>query len=491
MVQNLRVSSDVEEQSGVIHIEFIRLRRSGRASSSKRTYEHMQYAKSTSSRPAKKHKCTVDEASTGGDRKKVFGIDESVDEPASNKPASDDPTTRSDTTSEASKFLEPYEADVLTSATNTQMETSDIITVFPDGCMPPMTHVDGLAILDEYFEQPVISAGPADDTASLVNYPMNSGESRVESRALEVTVDFNATRSESFLQAVEKNTVTGNESTPDLIATSADISAPGLEKGPSEAGSLFTDPTSTASSAAHINNNLLASDLQQSTLLNRAVLDESAQWLEAVSMALEKAVDVSRKPRNSVLERMDFMFTGSEFDQCTKIMTAVAENVVRRTRCMAKPELDAGQEQSRDRNQTTSHSRRLTTGNVLQHQKQSQYSHDNCLGKRDRIQIELQRILSEPDELMGNFREDSDYETALKQIEKNNADDTRNRLRQSWKETFYWPMIQRRAKMIGPLPKSSGRKTEITPQEKSAAKKLIHALGYGQSRDNVFKWTLY
>lgn len=52
-------------------------------------------------------------------------------------------------------------------------------------------------------------------------------------------------------------------------------------------------------------------------------------------------------------------------------------------------------------------------------------------------------------------------------------------------------MIQQRAKMIDPLPNPSGRKTEITPQEKAAAKKLILAMGYGKSRDNIFKWTAY
>jgi hypothetical protein len=56
---------------------------------------------------------------------------------------------------------------------------------------------------------------------------------------------------------------------------------------------------------------------------------------------------------------------------------------------------------------------------------------------------------------------------------------------------YYWPMIQQRAKTIGPLPDSSGSKTEITPQEKLAAKKLIGATGYGQSRNNIFKWAAY
>jgi hypothetical protein len=41
--------------------------------------------------------------------------------------------------------------------------------------------------------------------------------------------------------------------------------------------------------------------------------------------------------------------------------------------------------------------------------------------------------------------------------------------------------------MIGPLPNPSGRKTEITPQEKAAAKRLILVMGYGKSRDNIYK----
>jgi len=103
----------------------------------------------------------------------------------------------------------------------------------------------------------------------------------------------------------------------------------------------------------------------------------------------------------------------------------------------------------------------------------------------------MQRLLSKPEELTGEFREESDYETAIKHIEKENADDARTRLRRLWKETYYWPMIQQRAKMIGPLPNPSSRKTEITPQEKAAAKKLILAMGYGKSKDNIFKWTAY
>jgi hypothetical protein len=59
------------------------------------------------------------------------------------------------------------------------------------------------------------------------------------------------------------------------------------------------------------------------------------------------------------------------------------------------------------------------------------------------------------------------------------------------KETYCWPIIQRHASIIGPLPKSLGRKTGITPQEKDAAKRLVIALGYGYSRDSILKARLY
>jgi hypothetical protein len=113
------------------------------------------------------------------------------------------------------------------------------------------------------------------------------------------------------------------------------------------------------------------------------------------------------------------------------------------------------------------------------------------LDMRELAERELQETISEPTELTGEFREESDYENVIKQIEKENANDTRTRQRSLWKETYYWPMIQQRAKMIGPLPNPSGPKTEITPQEKIAAKRLILAIGHGTSRDNIFKWTSY
>jgi hypothetical protein len=43
--------------------------------------------------------------------------------------------------------------------------------------------------------------------------------------------------------------------------------------------------------------------------------------------------------------------------------------------------------------------------------------------------MEMKRLLSEPKEFTGEFREERDYETAIKHIKKENADDARIQLR--------------------------------------------------------------
>jgi hypothetical protein len=56
---------------------------------------------------------------------------------------------------------------------------------------------------------------------------------------------------------------------------------------------------------------------------------------------------------------------------------------------------------------------------------------------RELVERELQDTISEPTELTGEFREESDYENVIRQIKKENANDTRTRQRSLWKETYY------------------------------------------------------
>jgi hypothetical protein len=52
-----------------------------------------------------------------------------------------------------------------------------------------------------------------------------------------------------------------------------------------------------------------------------------------------------------------------------------------------------------------------------------------CLDVRELLGIELQDLLSEPAELIGEFSEESDYENTIKHIEKDNANNAKTRLR--------------------------------------------------------------
>jgi hypothetical protein len=64
-----------------------------------------------------------------------------------------------------------------------------------------------------------------------------------------------------------------------------------------------------------------------------------------------------------------------------------------------------------------------------------------CRNRRELLEIELQDILFELLELMGEFNDKNDYKNAIKHIKKENANNTRTQLRCMWKETYYWPMV--------------------------------------------------
>jgi hypothetical protein len=114
-----------------------------------------------------------------------------------------------------------------------------------------------------------------------------------------------------------------------------------------------------------------------------------------------------------------------------------------------------------------------------------------CLSMRELADRDLKDVLSEPTELMGEFKEEDEFEELIRQVDRENAHNVKKRGRALVKETYCWPIIQRHASMIGPLPESLGRKTGITPQEKDAAKRLVMALGYGHSRDSILKVRSY
>ncbi|KAM3064611.1 hypothetical protein ACMFMF_011901, partial [Clarireedia jacksonii] len=410
------------------------------------------------------------------------------------EPATNRPYINNTNTVEAPKPSDA--ADLPMSATHIQIEGGEIMSLSPDGDMFPITHGDGLNILDKYFGQSAIGLGPAKDTEGLEKWPICTAESIYHDKALEPPVVWSNT---PVALTAPRHPPTASSETSDIIdlnltITSAAMSESSCSTGSSESGSMSSSLTSYPSSETHHVNSDLAIADRQIPSVKRPILDESAQWLEHVLIELKKVDDVSRKPNSSVPGVLDDISIQGNFALCVKIMTSITENLVKCSRRIVRPVFDPTQERSREveRNKFGLYAERLTSERASRVLKQKDYADSIvCLGIRDLAEKEMQKLLSEPEELTSEFREESDYEMVIKHIEKEKADDARMQLRCLWKETYYWPMIQQRAKMIGPLPNPSGRKTEITPQEKTAAKKLILAMGYGKSRDNIFKWTAY
>jgi hypothetical protein len=68
-------------------------------------------------------------------------------------------------------------------------------------------------------------------------------------------------------------------------------------------------------------------------------------------------------------------------------------------------------------------------------------------------------ILSKATELTGEFKENDEFENLIREIDSEKTYNTKKRGRASVKETYYWPIVKQLAKLTGPLPKSSDRKT--------------------------------
>lgn len=333
------------------------------------------------------------------------------------------------------------------------------------GYIYTLDHEDGMDILDEYFSSYPLDMRPANDASALDILP--------------VVGDENVSQKES-----PKKSMSSGPST-NLLTSILDANR-----------TIETD----------IANKDLPSATIETRLTTRPILDESGHRLEDVMKALDEVDDTSRIPDSYVPGVSDSL--KSDSTDYSKILTSVAVNCVRCNRQMAKPIIDIEQERLRnfekheleritdDRQQMnmTLSARLASEINLQQYTERLRKNTENTIASldiRNLAEKELLVTISEPTELTSELKEDSDYANVIKNIEKAIANDTRTQQRSLWKETYFWPMIQQRAKMIGPLPIPPGRKTEITPQEKIAAKQLICAIGHGTCRDTVFKWTSY
>jgi hypothetical protein len=78
--------------------------------------------------------------------------------------------------------------DLPTSAIHIQIEGDEITSASPADDMFPMTHSDGFAILNEFFEQPAISSRPMSNVEGLGKWPAFTAESTHRDEVLEHTV---------------------------------------------------------------------------------------------------------------------------------------------------------------------------------------------------------------------------------------------------------------------------------------------------------------
>ena len=233
--------------------------------------------------------------------------------------------------------------------------------------------------------------------------------------------------------------------------------------------------------------------------IKRSVLGESSNSLEIVLEALK--TQNTDRIANSTVPGTCTVLTHTDPAVFARIITSIGMNCVKSNFAILASSLEIEkqrlQECQRNRlHQIKKDRQQMNMLSAARSKREEEYREEEerlveetekaiaCLSMRDFADRDLKDVLSEPTELMGEFKEEDEFEELIRQVDRENAHDAKKRGRASVKETYYWPIIKRRANMIGPLPESSGRKTGVTPQEKYAAKRLVMALGYGHSRDS-------
>ena len=85
------------------------------------------------------------------------------------------------------------------------------------------------------------------------------------------------------------------------------------------------------------------------------------------------------------------------------------------------------------------------------------------LSMREITDRELRDVLSEPIELIREFKEDDEFEKLIRDVDRNNTYNIKRQGQAAVKETYYLSIIKGHANIISPLLELSGKKTEVTP----------------------------
>ena len=246
--------------------------------------------------------------------------------------------------------------------------------------------------------------------------------------------------------------------------------------------------------------------LEVDASVERSVLDASGASLERVLASL-KTQDTDRIDNSTLLGEYGLL-ANTDPIAGTRIVTSIGMNCVNSVFLSLASALEIEkrrlQERERSRLKQISEGRKqMALYSTARTMKEAEYRQEEerlpketeaaiaRLSVREIAERELTTMLSEPAELTGEFSEQKDFDNLIREVDNQNASEVTMRGRVSVKETYYWPIIQRLAAAAGPAPNSPGRKTQITPQEKDTARRLVIALGYGHSRDSILKARSY
>jgi hypothetical protein len=242
------------------------------------------------------------------------------------------------------------------------------------------------------------------------------------------------------------------------------------------------------------------------TSVKRAILDESGSSLQSVLKALK--MQNTERITDSEVPGKYAVLTGTDSVAVARIITSIGMNCVNSTLVSLTSALEIEKrrlkedEQNRlsqikeGREQMALYSAARTKREDEYQREEEQLPKETeaaiaRLSVREIADRNLKDVLSKPTELIGEFRDQNEFEHLIREVDRQNACEVMLHGRSSVKETYYWPIIKRLANSTGPAPKSPGRNTGLTSQEKDIAKRLVIALGYGHSRDSVLKARSY
>jgi hypothetical protein len=353
-----------------ITVEFKRLRRSGRlASQSKRSYEAMQGANKRIGNVLKKARFTASESATCEPTTDESANDEPDEPPTDDLPndasAIEKPTTDESAAAESvsepaalepisdQAIIKPNTMELLETSrdaphqenTNAIMARSALVSPVDktaagrpvDSDLPTITHTNGMAILDKYFPKPAIDSRP-----------LNSA---VAPNQLPTSIANPAYRDSPLIPSIPSLAPKDLSTSPDIVfSKSHSIPNPhqatgGFEMSTPNTGlpksvSSYGDSSSCPSSETNSTNIGLLDIVTHTPFARRLVLNDAAQLLEHILVALGSIYDNSRIPGSSIPRVLESILAKGNHTKFTKIITSVTKNWAKCNRLIAKPALD-------------------------------------------------------------------------------------------------------------------------------------------------------